>query len=264
VRSFSIDSGITGGDAAEENVSFSDFAVLCRASFMFDPLIEAFRNHAVPFQVVGTDPQFSQEPYRGAVRTLKKIYYSRTDASITAGVTADILEMIDKRDTVSDVLKFIMVVRDAGEDALKRIALFSDQYGSDYHEFFRSLAIRQGFDDRDERAEAVSIMTLHASKGLEFNTVFIPGCERGIIPFELFGKKDGTELSEEERLFYVGVTRTVKNLYLTHAKRRAVKGRVMIQERSPLLDRLEENLLLKGKREPGKPKKDTSQLELFK
>jgi len=231
---------------------------------MFDPLIEAFRNHAVPFQVVGTEPQFSQEPYRGAVRTLKKIYYSRTDANISAEVTADIRDMIDKGDTVSDVLKFIMVVRDAGEDALKRITLFSNQYGIDYHDFFRNLAVRQGFDDRDERAEAVSIMTLHASKGLEFNTVFIPGCERGIIPFELFGKKDGRELSEEERLFYVGVTRTVKNLYLTHATRRAVKGRVLTQERSPLLDRLEENLLLKGKREPGKPRKDTSQLELFK
>jgi DNA helicase-2/ATP-dependent DNA helicase PcrA len=264
VRSFSMDSGITDGNAAEEDVGFSDIAVLCRASFMFDPLIEAFQNHAIPYQVVGSEPRFRQGPYRSAVRSLKKIYYGGSSPDVSAEVAGDVREMIEKGDPVADVLKFIMLVSETGDEAVARITSYADQFGNDYREFLRALAMRQGYDDRDERASAVSIMTLHASKGLEFNTVFIPGCERGIIPFELYGKKNESELAEEERLLYVGVTRTVKNLYLTYAKRRAVRGRVLTQERSPLLDRLEEAILIKGKREQGKSKKVNYQLDLFK
>ena len=263
-RRFSIDSGITDGDALEQNVSFADFAVLCRASLMFEELVQAFRNHAIPYQMAETEPLFRQEPYRSAMRSLKKIYYRIPETAVSSEVAEDGREMIRKGDVVSDVIKFIMVIGGAGDDALARTASFSGQYGNDYQEFFRALSLRQGFDDRDERAEAVSLITLHASKGLEFNTVFIPGCEKGIIPFELFGKKTGLELAEEERLFYVGVTRTVKNLYLTYAKKRAVKGRVLAQERSPLLDRLEQTLLLQGRRERKKSKIDDSQLDLFK
>ena len=72
-------------------------------------------------------------------------------------------------------------------------------------------------------------------------------------------------MDEEVRLFYVGVTRTMNNLYLTHAKKRSVKGRVLNQERSPLLDRLEEALLKRGKREQRKKTgSDDTQLDLFK
>jgi DNA helicase-2/ATP-dependent DNA helicase PcrA len=264
VRSFSIDSGITDGDAAEENVSFSDFAVLCRASFMFDELVQAFRNHAVPYQVVGSEPVFRQEPYHTAVRLLKKAYYRMPDPAVSPEVAVDVREMIEKGDAVSDVVKFIMLVHGAGEEELARIVSFAERFKAGYREFFGAISLRQGFDDWDGRAEAVSLMTLHASKGLEFNTVFIPGCEKGMMPFELFGGKNDADLAEEERLFYVGVTRTIKNLYLTHAKRRTVRGRVLVQERSPFLDRLERTLLVQGKREGKKPKAHDPQLDLFK
>jgi superfamily I DNA/RNA helicase len=265
VRSFSMDSGITEGDAVEENVSFADFAVLCRSAFMFEALVEAFTNHAIPYQIAGSESLLRQEPYRHAFKSLKRIFYDGSDPSVSLAVTSDIWGMIKKGDRVADVLKFLMVVSEAPEDAVRRVAGLAEQYGSDYHEFFRACSLRQGADDRDDRAEAVSLMTIHASKGLEFNTVFIPGCEKGIIPFELFGKKGGEEIAEEERLFYVGVTRTVKNLYITHAKKRAVKGRILKQERSPILERLEERLLKRGEREPGKRQKSGDiQLDMFK
>ncbi len=265
LRSFSMDSGMTEGDADDEEVSLGDFAVLCRSSFLFEAIIDAFNNHAVPYQVAGSESLVRREPYRHAVRSLKKIFYSGSDPSVSLAVTSDIWGMIKKGDRVSDVLKFIMVIAEAPEDAMRRMASFAEPYGSDYHAFFRACSLRQGADDRDDRAEAVSLMTIHASKGLEFDTVFIPACEKGIIPFSLFGEKDDNELAEEERLFYVGVTRTVRNLYLTYAKKRAVKGRILKQERSPFLDRLEEKLLKKGKREPGKKSKsDDMQLDMFK
>jgi len=265
LRSFSMDSGMAGGDADDDRVSLADFAVLCRSSFLFDAIIEAFNNHAVPYQVAGSESLVRREPYRQAVRSLKKIFYSGSDPSVSLAVTSDIWGMIKKGDRVADVLKFLMVVGEAPEDAVRSMVSFAEPFGSAYHDFFRACSLRQGADDRDDRAEAVSLMTIHASKGLEFDTVFIPACEKKIIPFELFGDKDDSELAEEERLFYVGVTRTVRNLYLTYAKKRAVKGRILKQERSPFLDRLEEKLLKKGKREPGKKtKSDDLQLDMFK
>jgi len=265
LRSFSMDSGITEGDAEDEEVSLGDYAVLCRSSFLFDAIIEAFRNHAVPYQVAGSESLVRRDPYRQAVRSLKKIFYTGSDPAVSLAVTSDIWGMIKKGDRVSDVLKFLMVFAEAPEDAILRMVSFAEPYGRAYHDFFRSCSLRQGADDRDDRAEAVSLMTIHASKGLEFDTVFIPACEKGIIPFELYGEKNDGELAEEERLFYVGVTRTVRNLYLTYAKKRAVKGRILKQERSPFLDRLEEKLLKKGKREPGKKSRsDDLQLDMFK
>ncbi|MCK5194071.1 MAG: ATP-binding domain-containing protein, partial [Desulfobulbaceae bacterium] len=66
----------------------------------------------------------------------------------------------------------------------------------------------------DDRAEAVSLMTLHSAKGLEFPIVFITGCEEGIIPHQA---KD-SDPEEERRLFYVGMTRAKDQLFLTHTE----------------------------------------------
>jgi superfamily I DNA/RNA helicase len=117
-------------------------------------------------------------------------------------------------------------------------------------------------DDFDPRAQTVSLMTIHASKGLEFQAVFIPGCEQGIIPFEVFGKKGELEIREEERLFYVGVTRTKKYLSLTYAKKRMFKNRPLYFPKSDFLNRLETNLLNFEKR-VSKPALSSSQLSLF-
>ena len=150
-----------------------------------------------------------------------------------------------------------------GEDDRKKMEDFASFYGNNYEKFFLNLATRQGIDEYNDRAEAVLILTLHASKGLEFNTVFIPGCEQGIIPFELFGKKEKHELKEEERLFYVGITRTRKNLFLTYAGKRSYKGRILNQQKSPLLNRLEKGLLKFGTREKRQLKPENKQLDLF-
>ncbi len=81
----------------------------------------------------------------------------------------------------------------------------------------------------DPRAEAVSLMTMHASKGLEFSVVFIAGCEEGLIPYAIDeNTSDASErINEECRLLYVAMTRAKHILYLTAAKKRAVFGCVL-------------------------------------
>ncbi len=95
-------------------------------------------------------------------------------------------------------------------------------------------------------AEKVRIMTLHAAKGLEFEAVFLPALEDGILPFagaDFLSGKPGNlagqlDEDEERRLFYVGLTRAKSRLYLSHAVKRDLYGRRLMLRRSRFLDRL--------------------------
>jgi DNA helicase-2/ATP-dependent DNA helicase PcrA len=96
----------------------------------------------------------------------------------------------------------------------------------------------------DPRAEAVTLMTIHASKGLEFPIVFIAGCEDGIIPYLPAGESAicSDELDEERRILYVAMTRAQDELYLTRSERRTLHGRNCRNPRSRFLDKIDEEL----------------------
>jgi DNA helicase-2/ATP-dependent DNA helicase PcrA len=97
--------------------------------------------------------------------------------------------------------------------------------------------------DADSRSDEglVTLMTLHNAKGLEYPTVFITGCEDGVFPHSRAIDEGGLE--EERRLFYVGITRAMRQLYLTHARRRAVFGAQSYGLRSRFLDEIPGELL---------------------
>src|SRR5439155_1595465 len=78
-------------------------------------------------------------------------------------------------------------------------------------------------DSYEGDADAVTLITLHAAKGLEFPVVFIAGLEEGLFPHSR-SLDDEKELEEERRLAYVGITRAKRRLYLTHASRRVFRG----------------------------------------
>ncbi len=88
--------------------------------------------------------------------------------------------------------------------------------------FLQQIALVADADSRSEDEGLVTLMTLHNAKGLEYPTVFIVGCEDGVFPHSR--ALDEGALEEERRLFYVGVTRAMRTLYLTRARRRAVFG----------------------------------------
>jgi len=93
-------------------------------------------------------------------------------------------------------------------DYLQQISLFSDT------------------DTYDESKGAVSLMTLHAAKGLEFENVFIVGLEEGMLPHER-GADNEEELEEERRLFFVGITRAKTQLFISYAKYRTIRGQFL-------------------------------------
>ena len=110
-------------------------------------------------------------------------------------------------------------------------------------EFLAQVALVSDLDSNvDETSDMVTLMTLHSAKGLEFPIVFLMGLEEGIFPHaRCFESK--SELEEERRLMYVGVTRAQDKLYLTHAKRRQMYGEYKYYNPSRFLNEIPTDLL---------------------
>ena len=89
--------------------------------------------------------------------------------------------------------------------------------------FLEDVALMSDTDEYDEKVDAVTLITLHAAKGLEFPVVFITGMEEGLLP-HIRSFDDPAQMEEERRLAYVGVTRAKDRLYLLRAFRRALHG----------------------------------------
>ena len=109
-------------------------------------------------------------------------------------------------------------------------------------EFLAQVSLVSDIDSMDEIANNVTLMTLHASKGLEFPIVFLAGCDEGIFPSARCSNSL-SELEEERRLMYVGVTRAETKLYLTTAKRRQMWGEYKYYSPSRFLAEIPAQLL---------------------
>ncbi|MBS1724065.1 MAG: UvrD-helicase domain-containing protein [Armatimonadetes bacterium] len=107
--------------------------------------------------------------------------------------------------------------------------------------FLENVALIADVDSLNESGEAVTLMTLHSSKGLEYPVVFLVGMEEGVFPHSRALASD-TELDEERRLAYVGMTRAREELHLTHASRRALYGQPSFNRRSRFLEDIPEEL----------------------
>jgi DNA helicase II / ATP-dependent DNA helicase PcrA len=107
--------------------------------------------------------------------------------------------------------------------------------------FLQEVALVADADARSDEQGLVTLMTLHNAKGLEYPTIFIAGCEEGVFPHSRALDEGGLE--EERRLFYVGVTRAMRELYLTYAQRRAVFGAQTMGMRSRFLGEIPAELL---------------------
>ena len=99
-------------------------------------------------------------------------------------------------------------------------------------------------DEMKEDKDAVRLMTVHASKGLEFPYVFISGLEEGLFPYERDGQQSPEEGEEERRLFYVALTRAMKKVYLTYASMRTLYGSKMMGAASQFITDISEHLLV--------------------
>lgn len=112
----------------------------------------------------------------------------------------------------------------------------SDKTLTDY---LSEISLISDVDNWEDRKNSVVLMTLHAAKGLEFNVVFIVGCEEGLLPLKRDG--DVEDVEEERRLFYVGCTRAKRKLYLSYARNRNRFGNSYPQVQSRFIEEIDKS-----------------------
>jgi DNA helicase-2/ATP-dependent DNA helicase PcrA len=126
-------------------------------------------------------------------------------------------------------------LRAAGE----LLAPLARRCGEDLERFLTEVSLGAAVDALDPRADAVTLLTLHAAKGLEFEVVFVAGCEDGLLPLRLpgpgGGRLAGTDPAEERRLLFVGMTRARARLLISYASMRTRHGAAAAAGASPFL-----------------------------
>ncbi len=155
------------------------------------------------------------------------------DATRPPAPPADILRMLLDRTGYVDQLRS---TRDAQDEAraenLEELLAQTKEFRSQNPdgtliEFLTNVALLAAADEIDDDDGSVSIMTLHTAKGLEYDTVFLTGVEEGLLPHQMSAGEPGG-VQEERRLFYVGVTRAKRKLYLSLAMTRAQFGETTV------------------------------------
>ncbi len=137
---------------------------------------------------------------------------------------------------IENLLEFKSVILDKQKEA--------DELGETLtiDNFMESLTLVSDVDNHDPTQDAITLMTLHSAKGLEFPVVFMPGMETGLFPsYRSFNRVGGVD--EERRLCYVGITRAMKNLFLSSAEWRTMYGRMEAALESQFLKEIDKKYL---------------------
>lgn len=271
---FSIDSSVAEGNKEKEIESLSDFAILCRIGRQMNAIEKALKDHSIPYQKIGNEPFYKQEPVKSVIDILKSVLYTEnpllSEKLISKRIiTESELQNLNSKLNGLNLPEMIDYVSEkyfnkkSNEPVFDQLKEIASNYKDDIIQFFNNTSLGTGIDQWKPNIEAVNLMTLHASKGLEFNCIFIPGCENGIIPYSIFENKI-SDVEEERRLLYVGMTRAKNYLFLTHTKRRFLMGKEYQLERSPFIDKIETEHIEAQKQEyKRKEKKRDDQLKLF-
>jgi DNA helicase-2/ATP-dependent DNA helicase PcrA len=253
--SFSFDSGRVGAGEGEE-LSFDDVAILYRTDSQVPPLIEALGRAGIPFQKRSHRPLAEQPGVRVLLPILEKAMEKAGPGRRVEALLEQAVQGLTSDDLLPDPPVRTAVL--AAAELLRPLAVRS---GGDLDAFLAAVALGGEVDTWDPRAERVSLLTLHAAKGLEFPVVFLVGCEDGLLPLAWPGA-EGADLAEERRLFFVGITRAGSRLFLFHSRKRMLRGEMREARPSPFLADFAE-ALLERREEPDLGPRRPEQLRLL-
>ncbi|MGD0557207.1 MAG: UvrD-helicase domain-containing protein [Streptosporangiaceae bacterium] len=220
---------VDGRVRTEHQLSFSDFAVLYRTSAQAAAVGEALARRGFPFQRRSHE-RLSE--MAGVPQILAALAAPVLDSG---GVAAALTSAVATATETAADAETRAVIRTAAEV----LAPLAARSGDDLDRFLDELSLGAEVDTWDPRADRISLLTLHASKGLEFPVVFIAGCDDGLLPLRMFD----TDYAEERRLFFVGMTRATTRLILLSAASRVLRGTVTECAPSPFLASIEPELL---------------------
>jgi superfamily I DNA/RNA helicase len=256
----SFDSGrVDSRSAVHDGLSFADIAVLYRTDAQAAPVVEALTRSSLPVQKRSHDRLSDRRAvaalarelrYEQAVAGMSLVDRVRAAGRVLASGRPRLFEAVASVDVSAPALLPEADVYSA-VDLLLPLA---GRCGDDLEVFLQALATGAEVDAIDPRAQAVTLLTLHAAKGLEWPVVFLIGCEDGLLPLRLPGTTPSPDdVAEERRLFFVGLTRAQRRLYLSHCAKRTRHGADQQPRPTPFLDPVDRGLLERLGVAPEKP-----------
>lgn len=260
-------------DAFEKKkFNYSNYTVLYRTNAQSRVIEEAFLHASIPYILVGGTRFYDRKEIKDCLAYLKllnnpkdRIAYKRLE-KIGKKRLANFLDLVEKKNlkkqTTKKILNQILKVTDymslfdpKDEKDLARIENIKELFSvaeefPKLQDFLENVALVQQEKlpsnsktfKKGKNKNAVTLMTMHAAKGLEFESVFMVGMEEGLFPHSR-SLIDKEELEEERRLAYVGITRAKKNLYLIFSRRRLYFGVHNFNQISRFITEIPESLL---------------------
>ena len=248
---------VDGRDRTEHQLSFADFAVLYRTSSQAAAVGEALARRGFPVQrrahsrlaempgvaaiLASLTPSDALEPAAPEVEVANADSVAERVAVAVRAALAATGNALGAE--TAERAEAIVAIKSAA-DVLGPLAA---RCGTDLDRFLDELALGAEVDTWDPRADRISLLTLHAAKGLEFPVVFIVGCDDGLLPLRSWHRVSShraeVDYAEERRLLFVGMTRATTRLTLFTAAKRTLRGEVAECAPSPFLSSIEPALL---------------------
>jgi len=258
--------------------AWSNFAILYRTNAQSRILEEVFLSESIPYRLVGALRFYERKEIKDMLSYLRFLLNANDRLSLTRIINVPPRKIGPKTlEKGGDKVDFFMIEMEKLRDMIPEnpptviLEALIDAVGyRDYlldgtpegearwenveelknlatefenlPDFLEHVALVADVDNYDTSAEAVTLMTLHSSKGLEFNTVFLSGMEEGLFP-HMRALEEESEMDEERRLCYVGMTRAKKRLYMTHARQRVIHGMMTSTLSSRFLNEIEPGLV---------------------
>lgn len=208
---------------------FSDYAVLYRTHRLAKILEQKLAASGLPYQIVGEGSPYEQPLIKTILQALR--FLDGGDPPVMKELSASraktLLQGIDAGQPLSrlvqDIVQKLALDHDEDDKRLlyqfvSTLVRFDTLPIADYLRHIDDIADQNFYDSA---AQAITLLTIHAAKGLEFTHVFLLGAEEGVLPH--IRKNKATDFDEERRLFYVAVTRAAQQLDVLHAKTRSAE-----------------------------------------
>ncbi|MEE8414020.1 MAG: UvrD-helicase domain-containing protein [Dehalococcoidales bacterium] len=194
----------------------------------------------------------SRPPFSAHILRLLVVFSDLMEELITRSRELKLIDLFDLVVERSGYRKYILNEVDGEErwENILELRTVAQDYANlnpseELAAFLEGVTLVSDADGIDADVSAVTLITLHQAKGLEFPVVFIVGMEDGILP-HIRSFDDPTQMEEERRLCYVGITRAKQKIYLIHAFRRSLMGRSMVGQPSRFLNDIPKHLRSSG------------------
>jgi DNA helicase II / ATP-dependent DNA helicase PcrA len=252
-----------GGRQPDGPLGFSDFAVLYRTDGQSAALREAFDQAGIPFKKSSPAPIAAQSSVQAMLQALDPQSSDLREAGLRARIAV-----------AAEQVRGIAAGSDATALAEAKRWLTALADTDDVAALREKVALSTEADFWDARADRVSLLTMHAAKGLEFSVVFVVGLEDGLMPFSFSAmlpegnpEEDGRDRAwvapEERRLLYVAMTRAKDRLFLSRVAQRSWRGRLITLPPSRYLRDIASDLMVQQSSPAQKQRAAAQQYSLF-